>query len=221
MRHRPADALAALCLFGSVALAGDGLDPKKPPDLKPKPAIPAGWDERDDPKFLARERAVLAFVREHAPELARLVESLKGMKPLQYQRAIDELHPVCQNLSRLQQKDPRRYEVGLAAWQAKARVEVLAARLAEDPSLELEAKLRAAVDDEYDANLRRQKLEREVVREQLRKLDETVERLEKNRDKLTESKYQHLFRKSMEAGNFDPAVKAPAPAPPKKGKGKT
>src|SRR5262245_44318637 len=142
------------------ALAADDDAPKRPRPAAPgsrsakraeKPAAPASPAER--------EELVLAFVREHHPELAALLESLKTMRPNEYNRAITELYQVSRSLENLKQHNPRRYEVGLELWKAKSKAELLAAKLVSSPSAELESQLRAALEQQLELEIRQQQVE--------------------------------------------------------------
>src|SRR4051794_19433210 len=69
------------------------------------------------------ETVAMAFVREHHPELATLLDQLKPMKPDQYRRAVRELAQVSKTLSTLKTNNPRRYEASLESWKARSRVQ--------------------------------------------------------------------------------------------------
>src|SRR4051794_26252921 len=62
------------------------------------------------------EAEALAFVREHHPELARVLEPLRAMDPAEYRKAIGELSQVARSLAEVKAKNPRRYELALDAW---------------------------------------------------------------------------------------------------------
>ena len=94
----------------------------------------------------AREADALAFVRQHHPELATVLEALKPMNPAEYRKAILELSQVSRTLAELKARNPRRYELVLEGWKAKSRVELLAAQLAGAPSEELRSRLRSAIE---------------------------------------------------------------------------
>lgn len=197
MRNALFLALAATLLVGLAALA----DPEaKPADRKARePAISAA----------ERESAALAFVRANHPELAALLEPLKAMDPAQYQKAIAELFQVSRTLANLKKNDPRRYEAGLSVWKARSRVEVLAAQLAGAPSPGLEGQLRSAVENQVEAQLAQQKLERTLAEERIKSLNLSIDRMEKNRDALVESRTQGLIKKAARARRRDEGKPSP------------
>jgi hypothetical protein len=155
--------------------------------------------DRTEKSDVEREAAALAFVRENHPELADLLEQLKAMKPDQYERAINELWQVSRSLANFKKNEKRRYEPALDVWKARSRAELLAAQLAGTPDAALEGKLRAALKTQLDAEIHQQKVERELARERLHKLDESIDRLESRRDKVVESRFQIMVRKSQRA----------------------
>jgi hypothetical protein len=206
---------------GLAVLADDQAGPSRRGDGAPyaNPKAGARYAAKAAPAepFAVREEEALAFVREHYPQLAALVEQLKAMRPDEYEKAINELYQDSRSLAGLKKlPDARRYEAALETWKAKSKVQVLAAQLASAPSDELEAQLRTALGKQLDAQLRNQKLERDTLQSRLRKLDEQIDRQEKNRDQLIESRFQGLVKKGQrvrrrEGGNPAPSASSGAP----------
>jgi hypothetical protein len=195
-----ATSLVMLALGTLVALA----DEREPANRESRAAgqpTSGGPDRvsRAEKSDAEREAAALALVRENHPELAELLEQLKAMKPDQYERAINELWQVSRTLANLKKNESRRYSPALDVWKARSRAELLAAQLAGTPDAALEGKLRAALKTQLDAEIRQQKVERELAKERLHKLDEAIDRLESRRDKVVESRYQIMLRKGQRA----------------------
>jgi hypothetical protein len=59
------------------------------------------------------EAEALAFVGEHYPELAKVLEVLKPMDPVEFRKAIVELLQVSRSLGEMKTRNPKRYEVAL------------------------------------------------------------------------------------------------------------
>jgi hypothetical protein len=205
--------LTLLCLGSLPATAADDPSAKKRAE-KPAAKADAARGEKPDP---AREAAALEFVRENHPELAELLEQLKAMKPDQYERAIAELSQASRTLATIKKNDEQRYRLALEAWKAKSRADLLAAELVGTPGAELESQLRTALQNQIDAEIKVQRLERETVSARLRKLDETIKNMESRRDSLVESRYQALVKKGQRARRQEAAQTAP---PASAGKGK-
>lgn len=146
------------------------------------------------------EADALAFVRENHPELAALLTQLKAMRPDEYDKAIRELSQTSKSLAQLKARDRRRHEVALDLWKARSRVQLVAARLAgasaPGSSAELETQLREAVVDQVDVEIRRQRLEKQIVEENLEKARENLDRLESRRETNIEARVQALLKQS-------------------------
>jgi hypothetical protein len=183
-----------LCLAAALGGDGDGNSQTKPkapaaPIRKPNAAQalpqPGGVNEAE----------ALAFVGEHHPELARVLETLKPMDPKEYRAAILELSQVARTMADLKTRNPKRYEVALDAWKTKSRVELIAAQLAGAPSEELRSQLRLAIEAKLDAEIRRHRFELEQAEAAAKKSRETLDRLETHRDALIESRFRALLPK--------------------------
>jgi hypothetical protein len=190
-----ASSLMVLALGGLAVLADDRARDK--PDSGPIPEA-------------AREETALTFVREHHPELAELLEQLKAMKPDQYQKAIAELAQTSRALANLKKNDVRRYRAALDVWKARSRAELLAAETVGTPGAEQEGRLRAAVENQLAAEIRQQRLDRELLKERLKKLDATIERLETQRTAVVEARAQSLLKKGQRARRRDAGQATPA-----------
>jgi hypothetical protein len=213
--------LVILAVAGLVALADD----RGPANPRSRPAgAPAsgGADrgnrtDRTEKSDAEREAAALAFVRENHAELADLLEQLKAMKPDQYERAINELWQIQRTLANYKKNEKRRYQPALDVWKARSRAELLAAQMAGTPDAALEDSLRAALKTQLDAEIRQQKMERELAAERLKKLDEGIQRLESRHDKLVESRYQIMVRKGQRARRQELGRSTIAPSATEKG----
>ena len=164
----------------------------------------------------AREADALAFVREHHPELATVLEALKPMNPAEYRKAVAELSQVSRTLAEVKSRNPRRYDLALDGWKAKSRVELLAAQLAGSPNEELRSQLRSAIEAKVEAEVVRQRFELEQAEAAAKKARETLDRLEKNRDSVVEARFRALQPKK--SAKSKKAVEKPklAPSSPEK-----
>ncbi|HEX8200580.1 MAG TPA: hypothetical protein VF590_08835 [Isosphaeraceae bacterium] len=197
-------ALAALTVGGLATFAGNGSDPAR----RARVARAPGFTPE-------REAAALTFVGQHHPELATLLDRLKPMNRPAYEQAVGELFQVSETLANLRQRDGRRYELGLAAWRAKSRAERLAAELAGGARADVESRLRAALADQIDVQVRQHRLDLEQAEARARKTREALDRLEAGRADLLESRYQGLIKKARRARRPDRGPSAPArPARP-------
>lgn len=211
-RIRPTIPIALLLLVlapGLTALWADGeADPRPSPSASKGPKVPAFTPER--------EAAALTFVRRHHPELAVLLDRLRPMNPEQYEQAIGELFQVSESLAALKARDERRHDLALAAWVAKSRVQVLTARLssASGPDSGLEDELRAALADQFEVEFEQRRLDVEQAEARLRRAREILGRLEGQRDKTVESRFQGLLKRSQRGRRQGEGAERPTPAPP-------
>lgn len=178
---------------------------------------PAGGRPAPKAEALPRagEQAVLAFVGEHQPELGTLLDSLRPMRPAEYQKAVRQLLPVVQSLQALRTQNPERYGLGLAAWKARTRVELLSARLASHaaPGPDLERDLRRAVVDQVETEIRVQRYDRDQAEARVRRLTETLQRLETDPSGVAEARFQALLKKTRPMNAARAAAKAKKAAP--------
>jgi|APCry1669189034_1035192.scaffolds.fasta_scaffold36959_1 hypothetical protein len=143
-----------------------------------------------------REQRVVAFVKAHQPDLAKVLAHLEKRKPAEYARAIEELDRSVQPLTSGKTKDPQLYDLELRAWQARTRVELLGAKLmavkdgkARDRD-ELETQLREAIAKELDV-----KAEQLAYRKQRSAAwyDRQINRLSEKRDSLIAARLKSLL----------------------------
>jgi hypothetical protein len=197
--------------------AASGADDDKAAKSKGKEKAPVASSPDLDP---AREADALTFVREHHPELAKVLEALKPMNPGEYRKAIIELSQVSRNLLEIKGRNPKRYELALDVWKAKSRVELLAAQLAGSPVEEIRSQLRSAIEARIEAEIARQRYELEQAEAAARKARESLDRLESNRESLIEARLRALEPKKpgkakKPASTPKAAVTTPANPPAK------
>jgi hypothetical protein len=162
------------------------------------------------------EADALTFVREHHPELAKVLETLKPMNLAEYRKAIIELSQVSRTLAELKGRNPKRYDLILEGWKAKSRVELLAAQLAGSPTEELRSQLRLAIEAKVESEILRQRHELEQAETAAKKARESIDRLEKNRDAVVEARFRALQpKKPAKAKKPTPPSKTPTTSPEK------
>jgi hypothetical protein len=127
-----------------------------------------------------REAAALTFAKTHHPELAELLSNLKRGNPTEYQRAIKELSAAVERITRIQEKNPERYDFALNTWKLDSRIRLLTARLVMADNPAQEAELKALVLQRNEFKLRELKLEREKVAARLKNIERDIAELEKD-----------------------------------------
>ncbi len=185
----------------TVALAWGS---RSPADDPPKPAAPEAQARA--------ETEALAFVREHHPELATVVEALKPMDPAEYRKAIGELSGVARSLAPLRERNPRRHAIALDEWKARSRVELLAARLAGAPTEEKLSELRLAIEAKVAADIARQRFDLEQAEAAAKRARSALDRLETHRDEIIEARLRALRPKKAAVKAKPKAQPIPKPA---------
>lgn len=149
-----------------------------------------------------REAAALAFAKTHHPELAELLSNLKRGNPTEYQRAIKELSAAVERITRIQEKNPERYDFVLNTWKLDSRIRLLTARLVMADNPAQEAELKALVQQRNEFKLRELKLEREKVASRLKNIERDIAELEKDQAGAVQRDLQevrnHLNEKALQ-----------------------
>ncbi len=144
-----------------------------------------------------REAAALAFAKKHHPELEKLLRQLRGMDQKEYGKAVRELYRVSERLSALESRAPHFYEVQLELWKANSSATLLAARLQLNPGNEdLRQEFRAALERKMETQIRVNKEELARARERVQRLENNLERLERDGPQMIERQLRQLTLKN-------------------------
>lgn len=189
-------AVLVLCVGGWTVQGRD--DPAGSATPAPQPPAPrVAGPTSPNVKPLAftpeREAAALSFVNRHHPELGAILAKLKERNASAYRDAIVDLFRTCEALADQRQRDPKRQELALEAWKAKSRVEVLTAQLA-DPAgrSSLTEDLRQALNHQIQVDIRKHQFELDALRARERKLQDQIQRLERDQTQIVEAKVKKL-----------------------------
>lgn len=145
----------------------------------------------------AREQRVVTFVQRQNPELAKLLAHLKQHKPQQYDEAVRELARTVTILTNAKAKDDRLYELQLRAWQAKTRVQLLAAQSMTGEKEGLEAKLREAIQEELKVKADELAFRRE---KSAAWYNRQIDNIQEDREKLVEARLKKILTASAKDG---------------------
>jgi hypothetical protein len=173
------------------------------------PAKPAKAPERA-PLTPEREAAAITFVRQHHPELVDLLNQLKESKPAEYQTAIRELFQTSERLAQLREQDPQRYELELAAWKVKSRLQLLAARSTMSADKAFEDQLHTALTEQADIRLKLLKLDRDRTADRLEKLNKNIEQYQSSEATQVERQFELLLKRISGSRDQLKAVKQDA-----------
>ncbi|UUO07444.1 hypothetical protein M4951_03825 [Blastopirellula sp. J2-11] len=181
----------------AVAQNGVSLE-TKPAEKKASKKKEAAEDSVSESEKSRREDWAYALVRKHHPELASLLRSLKRLKPRQYESAIRELSRVSEKLHQIEQRQPERYELELAVWKSKSRIQLLTAQLQMSPDdEELRDRLRQVISQQIVSQRQLLEFEKDRVSQRIEFLNAQLERMDGDVATMVEQRLRAI----------DPAVK--------------
>ena len=180
-----------------------------------QPGKPAAKLKPDIAITPEREATVTAFVEKNHPELKELLTYLRDNRRKDYERAIRELSRDSERISQLKDRDGKQYDLELKAWTIKSRIQLLAAHLAMGDKEEIRNQLRALLNEQMDVRSAVLKRERERAHERLAKIDQDLNRLENDREKIVENQLK-LLTKSAAASKSKVKVTGKGPRGNKK-----
>lgn len=142
------------------------------------------------------EARVLAFAKEHHPELAGLLDQLRTSRSKEFNKAIRELSGQVQKLDRIRERTPARFEHELGLWKNESQTKLLVARwvMSQDP--ELEKEIRGLLKQRQEMKLTQLKVDRDKLTERLKALESQVETAESNPDAQIEDEWKKLSRRN-------------------------
>ncbi|MEZ6093855.1 MAG: hypothetical protein R3C03_06405 [Pirellulaceae bacterium] len=74
--------------------------------------------------------AALEFVREHQPQVGRLLNRLEQNRPAQYERSVRSLVREVERLQAIKSRVPEKFDVALALWKNQKAIDLITAQLA-------------------------------------------------------------------------------------------
>ncbi|MGI8981885.1 MAG: hypothetical protein ACR2FY_21855 [Pirellulaceae bacterium] len=148
-----------------------------------------------------REAAVMTFVQQNHAELKELLNHLRDNRRKDYERAIRELSRDAERIGQLKARDGKQYELEIQAWTIKSRIQLLTAHLAMGDKEEIRSQLKALLNEQIDIRTALTKHERARVTERLAKMDQEINRLENDRQKIVENQLQVLTKSAADSKN--------------------
>lgn len=164
------------------------------------------------------EAESLTFAREHHPELAQLLDTLRGMDRRHFDDALRDLSRDVERLMRMQDREPDRYPLSLELWKLESRIRLEVARYSTTGNDDFQTRLKPLIDQRREVRVRLLQLDRSKAVERLDRIDEQLATLQSESDKQTAQEI-NLLRKSVssKARPRTPPTRKPAAAPAKAG----
>jgi hypothetical protein len=160
---------------------GKATNPKAASQKQPAKNSAAAKSKRLAPITAKMEAQVGKFVREHHPELHDVLAHLKVNVPKEYERAVRDLNRHRLRLQTLEGRD--RHAAELELWKAQSRARLLGAKVQMGDDKGQREALRKTLVQVYNLRVALLQRDRDRSVERLRKLDDQLESLQKNRDK--------------------------------------
>jgi len=144
------------------------------------------------------EAVSLAFAREHHPELAQLLDTLRGMDRRHFDDALRDLSRDVERLMRMRDREPDRYPLSLELWKLESRIRLEVARYSTTGNDDFQTRLKPLIDQRREARVKLLQLDRSKAVERLSRIDEQLTLLQSEPDKQTVHEIS-LLRKSVAA----------------------
>ncbi|PQO36488.1 hypothetical protein [Blastopirellula marina] len=184
------------------SVAQNAVSLEKASEKKPPKADKADKDAAvSESEQARREELAFDLVRTHHPELSTLLRPLKRLRPRQYEAAIRELSRVSERLTQIQQRQPERYEIELALWKSKSRIQLLTAQLQMTPDDDkLREKLRSTIAEQIVSQRQLYEFEKARLAQRIEFLDAQLEKMDGDVETLVDQRLKAV----------DPLQKKPA-----------
>jgi len=184
----------------------------------PHPTATGGKNAMPEPPPFSpeREAKALEFVGRHHPDLAPVLQRLKGLNRAEYEQAIRELFETSERLAVMKPLDEALHGLMLEAWQVDSEIKLLAARYSvaarKDPAVE--ARLRELLYRQIDLQRRQVEHNRDRALATLKGMEANIKLLADNREEFVQRRFQNLIQvRKQPAGPAHPKPSASAGGP--------
>lgn len=152
-------------------------------------------------------RSAIQFAEKHQPPLALLVKKLKGRDSEAYQRAITELHEDSLRLTRLQERQPKRFESEVEMWKVDSEIRLQLARWAVSGNERSERMVRQLLKRRLALRQDRLQTERARLEARLQQIEEQIQTAKNHSDEEIDREWSRLTRR-LKPLNRQPPAKA-------------
>ncbi|MFO1062761.1 MAG: hypothetical protein U0892_02655 [Pirellulales bacterium] len=174
----------AICLPAAHLRAVD--PPTKSSSESLKPSVETKTDATKNEAAISTE-AVMTFVREHQPDLAKLLEYIKQKRPEDFESAVSEIVRVKARLESVRKRDEELYKLELALWKNDAQLRLLAAELSSvkgklsDKDRE---RIKSLLEEGHTLTVHKLEHERVAAQTRLDQLDEQLKKRQANHENI-------------------------------------
>lgn len=146
----------------------------------------------------ARKKELLLFVREHHPQLEKLLDRLRSKRPRLFQKAVSALDRDVTRLQAIEQRSAERHALALEEWKIKSRIEVLSAQLAFKDSEEKRVAVRTMMGQLLDLNIQQREFERNQLANRLETVDKRIAEMKSNRETTIDRRIKAIEKKTKD-----------------------
>jgi len=142
-------------------------------------------EKRKKKAFQLRRKIVLDFVGQHFPELQESLLKSEKKSPSKFKHAVSRLEVDVVHLRKVEQRNPKKFELMAKQWKLKTQIEITIARYAKkETNIQLEERLSPLVEQMLDLRTSIFELEREFAIKRIDIMDERLLHVEKNRERI-------------------------------------
>ncbi len=200
---RPVIAIGCLAFVGILALGAETASAQPPRGKKKTGTASVRPVQRDssrgrvsrDPVSIKHREELLTFVKEHHPELERLLQTLEKNRPEKYRMAMRGLSQSVDRIKAIE-NEPVRYQAALRNWKLKSRIDLLAARIALKDDPELRAELRELISQSAEMRSKQLQMESRRARQRVRRIEQQLARLNDNREREVDRQFELVLKKT-------------------------
>ncbi len=186
----------------------DGPPPDGPPPGRPPPGGPP--PDGRPPEGPADRPALMAFLREHAPEIADRLEGMRSRNPEEFERVMSRMGARVREV--MAERDPGLREArldefrhGPKVFEASRRlVDLIRAGAPEEQIDAARAQVRALLGEQFDLRLERHRAEIGALEERLTRIRREADEYRSRRDEIIAQGMDRIERRARETPG-DPA----------------
>lgn len=158
-------------------------------------------DSRGDRLTKEAEKAAIDFAQKHHPAMASLVKRLRNRDSDAYSKAVRELSTDTVRLSRLEDRQPQRFQSELDLWKVDSEIRLQLARWTISGSDRIESSLRRLLAKRQGLRLQRLQAEQKRLKSRMAQIDELLDREQPELKEEVEREWMKLTRRLRPASD--------------------
>lgn len=164
-------------------------------------------ESREDRLSKEMEKAAVDFAQQHHPAMASLVKRLRNRDSDAYGKAVRELSGHAVRLTRVQERQPQRFQAELNLWKIDSEIRLQLARWAVSGSDRIETTLRRLLSKRQGFKRQRLEIERDRLQARMDLIDEQLKLRGPQLKEDVDREWTKLTRKLRSANEKTPPRK--------------